>query len=294
MGTNAMGREGKTAAGRTGGTSGRTGQGGSAGRPGGMGNQGQTNAAAIGAALGSRPTETSYGAPVRYNKYGIGVALPETTTPGKPAQSWSSWKDQVDTYNKAAEKWNAGAGRSFGNLINAMSPMGLSMQAPDLNRPVTYTGGDYHLGWNPGSLAGIPGMYGSGIITGALGEKAYTALGGKNPILSGPDVPGGWDPKGASPAVPGGNPQSTPGDPQGKGDQSGMAAALIGNPVQSAPGGAPFGAQPTPPAPSPTPGMFTPKIPNHSLPKGYQSMFPNSLTEEDKKLLYAQALMGGA
>jgi hypothetical protein len=37
-------------------------------------------------------------------------------------------------------------------------------------------------------------------------------------------------------------------------------------------------------------GFFTPKLPNHTLPLDYQSMFPNSLSETDKALLYAQAL----
>jgi hypothetical protein len=36
--------------------------------------------------------------------------------------------------------------------------------------------------------------------------------------------------------------------------------------------------------------MFNPKLPNHSLPFGFNSAFPNSLSEQDKALLYANAL----
>lgn len=239
---------------------------------------------------------TSYGAPVRQNKYGVKTALPETATPGKPAQAWGSWKDQVGTYNKAAEKWNAGAGPSFGNVVNNMSPYGFSMQAPDLNRPKTYTGGDYHLGVNPAELAGgLLSMYGSGLISGPMAGKVYTAMGGQNVMLGGPDVPGGWDPKGAGAAVPN--------QAQGNGvsGAQNMAGAFSntgggGNAVAQQPGGASFGAQPTTMASAqPTPaaqGMFTPQLPNHTLPKDYASMFPNSLSEQDKALLYAKALGG--
>lgn len=233
---------------------------------------------------------TSYGAPISVNKYGIKTALPEVATPGRPAQSWGSWKDQVDKYNQAARQWNAGAGRSLANFANKVAPFGLSMEAPDLNRPATYTGGTYHMGWNPGSLAGLATgavIPGSGLITGPLGQEVYTAMGGKNQILTGPDVPAGWDPNGGAPAFSG-QQQSTPSIP-GRTESA-----------STAPGGAPFGAQPTSPqavqtaATPSTPTMFAPKLPNHSLPYGYQSAFPNSLTDEDKRLLYAQYLMGAA
>jgi hypothetical protein len=64
-----------------------------------------------------------------------------------------------------------------------------------------------------------------------------------------------------------------------------------------APGGAPFGPQTggsTTPTATQQPGLFSPKIANHSLPYGYQSAFPNSLSDEDKRLLYAQLLNTGA
>lgn len=271
-------------------------------RGGGIGNTGRgeqsrsnTRSGQQHASWGNRPT-TAYGAPGHMGKYGT-TALPETATPGKPAMSWSSWKDQVDTYNAAANKWNKSAAQiSPQNLLNNMSPYGFSMQAPELNKPKTYTGGDYHLGVNPAELAGgLLSMYGSGLISGPVAGNVYTAMGGQNVMLGGPGVPSGWDPKGATPATP--NAPNT----QGNGTPSSGNMANTGNggswggPSQvatSAPGGAPFGAQPAPTGGN-SGGFFTPQLPNHSLPKGYTSMFPNSLSEQDKALLYAQAL-GGA
>lgn len=205
------------------------------------------------------------------------------------------------TYNAAANKWNQGARqRSFANFLNAASPMGFSMEPPDIARPATFSGSDYHLGWNPGSLVGLATgavLPGSGLITGPLGQMAYTGMGGKNVMLGGPgdmgmqtwDAPGtGNQPSPTGALTPGGGQLAG----RTEGDQSGMAAALLaGGPTVSAPGGAAFGAQPTQTA---SQGMFSPKIANHSVPQGYQSMFPNSLTEEDRKLLYAKALMGAA
>lgn len=149
---------------------------------------------------------TRWGAPVVVDpKYGVKVALPATAVPGKPARAWSAWKGQMDTYNAAVQKWNASAQKpSIANLINNLEVMGVSMQAPDLNRPKTYTGGDYHLGINPaaaiGSFAGLA-MPGLGAPASSVLGAAYTLAGGKNLMLSGPSVPAGWDKKGASPAV---------------------------------------------------------------------------------------------
>lgn len=242
---------------------------------------------------------TSYGAPVLVDsKYGVKIALPEKSIPGK-AQSWSSWKDQVDKYNQAAREWN---GRTFvDRALNFAAPFGLTSVAPDLNHPKTYTGGTFHTGLNPAELGGavlgaaIPAPGASSVLSKVFG-LGYDAAGGRPVMLTGEEVPKDWDPRGAQPA----DTNKPAPNPMGglSGERTGAAGAWAGgNPVQNAPGGAPFGAQPVQggmTGGNPAPTMFTPKIANHSLPKGYESLFPGSLTEEDKKLLYAQALMGGA
>lgn len=162
--------------------------------------------------------ETSYGAPYKTGKYGT-VALPE--------DKWNAWSDQVDTYNEAANKWNAGTGRSFANFVNKSAPMGFSMQSPDFNRPSTYVDGAYHLGWNPGSLVGMATgavLPGSGFITSPLAQAAYTALGGKDLMITGGDVPKGWDPHGAAPA----NPSPGAPSPTGQGGTSGASRDSVG------------------------------------------------------------------
>lgn len=54
-------------------------------------------------------------------------------------------------------------------------------------------------------------------------------------------------------------------------------------PLQPSPSAAPFG-------PQPTQQSFMNGLPSHSVPQNYQSLFPNSLSERDKQLLYARAL----
>jgi len=231
---------------------------------------------------------TSYGAPIHTDQYGTQWA--------KNPQKWAALSDRVETYNKAARKWNAGAGPSIANAINGYAPMGFSMQAPDFARPATYTGGDYHLGVNPvglaiglGSMAAgappVPGL-------GTLASKAYNALGFHDLVLTGPDVPAGW----TGPGMPGSNtapdsPSATQAASHSFSNTGGNPmAAFPSNPVVTTPGGAPMGAQPTPPSPVPSAFPMAPKIPNHSLPQGYESLFPNSLSDADKALLYGQAL----
>lgn len=166
---------------------------------------------------------TTYGAPVRVNALGVETAL-------GPSQ-WGAWQDQVDTYNKAAQRWNASAQQpSLSNLVNNSAPMGLSMQPPDINRPATYTGGDYHLGLNPAQLAGgLLGMYGSGFVTGPIAGSLYTKAGGQNAMLSGPAAPSSWNwggPQGqGQPAAP---QQAGPnlGQQNGAGDHLQQLAAL--------------------------------------------------------------------
>ena len=211
------------------------------------------------------------------------------------------------TYNAAAHEWNAGTGRSFNNFVNAMSPMGFSMEPPDIARPQTFSGSTYHLGWNPGSLMGLATgavVPGSGLITGPMGQAAYTALGGKNPILTGPgkmgmptwDAPGTGNPKNPMGAFTPGGGQLAGAAPAHLSGNTGNGGGMGAFPQQNAPGGAAFGAQPSQQAQVPTntgnsmAAFFTPKIANHTLPQGYQSMFPNSLSAEDMALLYGKAL----
>src|SRR5690242_6601147 len=75
-----------------------------------------------GGGVPSQTEETGYGAPVRYGPFGVKTALPEKAVPGKPAQSWSSWKDQVDKYNQAAKQWNSDHIKN--NIINFGLPFG--------------------------------------------------------------------------------------------------------------------------------------------------------------------------
>lgn len=228
---------------------------------------------------------TPYGAPIHTNQYGSFAESPKT---------WDTTKQKVDTYNTAAQKWNASANTpSLANLVNNMAPGGFSMQAPDYNHPKTYVGGDYHLGLNPAALAGgMLGMYGSGMVTGPLLGKAYTQFGGQNVMLGGGKVPDSWaNPTGPMTGPPGSSPTQT------AGTFGNTGGGLPGFPMTPA---TPFGQQPTPtglprPQPPVSPGQpaFPGGVPNHSLPQGYDSLFPNSLTAQDKALLYGKALTGG-
>lgn len=173
---------------------------GSSGRPGGAGNVGQTNSA---------PAKTTdYGSPIHTSTGPVYGGIQATQDPAH----WQATVNRVGDYNKAAEAWNKSAQQpSLSNLLNSYAPMGLSMQAPNLNRPVTFAGGDYHLGWNPGSLLGLAGgtIPGASIPLGAMGQGLYTAMGGQNPILGGPGAPANqpnWG-NGATAALPGDNVQ---------------------------------------------------------------------------------------
>ncbi len=128
---------------------------------------------------------TSYGAPTHTNKYGVTVA--------RSPETWSALNDQVGAYNQAADRWNRGAGRSFGNFVNRSQPFGFSMEAPDFARPATYVGGDYHLGVNPAKFVGsLLGPWGSSLVLGPAAGKIYTELGGQDVMLGGGDVPDTW------------------------------------------------------------------------------------------------------
>lgn len=109
------------------------------------------------------------------------------------------------------------------------------------------------------------------------------------------NTPGGYD-MGKSFADLGGTGGGIgPGGPTsqmaGKPTQSNPMLAAFQGPQAQAPGGAAFGAQPK--APVQSPAMFSPNLPNHTLPQGFASAFPNSLSPADKALLYANALRTG-
>ncbi len=242
------------------------------------------------ASMGAFPgATTSYGAPIHTATGPVYGGISAAKSPA----AWSALNDQVDTYNKAAREYNARTPTD--RVLNAFAPFGLTSVPPSFDRPSTYTGGTFHTGINPvGALAGIAGMAApvplAGTLLGLGAGAAYSAAGGNDAVLTGPPVPDSW--KINMPHVPD-KPAPSPalGNPTNGG--GGMSA------FPSTPGGASFGAQPTA---TPTPqtsgdqmsAFFSPKIPNHSLPQGYQSMFPNSLSDADKALLYAQYLQGGA
>ncbi len=224
--------DGSSRAGETGRSGGA--RSGSAGRPGGMGTQ--------------RSVFTSQDGLSK----GITVAVgPELAN--KNAQ-------RAATYNAAAKTWNDSAQqRSLENFINALSPMGFSMEPPDLARSKTFADSTYHLGWNPGSLAGLTGLAlpGSGLITGPLGQAAYTALGGKNVILGGSGDMGmpTWDaPGNETPASPGG--ALTPGGGQlaDRGGGSSLLPTINGSPGH-VPVTPPNPGSQLPPISAPTPQM---------------------------------------
>ncbi len=199
---------------------------------------------------------TSYGAPVHTTTgqtYG-GMQI------AKSPAAWSALNDQVNTYNDAARKWNAGAGPSVGNFINNMSPGGFQMEPPSFNRPSTYVGGDYHTSWNPGSLLGIAGAMvpGGGMLTGALGEKLYSGFGGQNAMIGGGQVPGNWGLNGGGgypggQMAQGGNTPSSQQNAQGRqnsaGDHLQQLAALNSNIAGNA--GAPVNSGTAPAAQTP-------------------------------------------
>lgn len=177
---------------------------------------------------------------------------------------------------------------------------GVGLQQPNINRPSTYANGLSHTGVDPlGAALGVAGMaFPPAIAAGKLYSLGKLATG-----YDGPEITIG----NASPAAPqpgqGFNYSGTgPQGHYGPGTSAPGQTGALGNPTQGGSmgtpamplGGAPFGAQPSAPAlgapAAPASGMTG--IANHSLPYGYNSMFPNSLTDQDKALLYAKALGG--
>src|SRR4051812_6347609 len=86
--------------------------GGSSGRPGGVGSVGQVN---------SKPTTTSYGAPIHYDNSSNPVSGGMTFA-ASPALNQKNVA-RTNMYNDAARAWNESASkRSLGNFVNALSP----------------------------------------------------------------------------------------------------------------------------------------------------------------------------
>lgn len=200
----------------------------------------------------------------------------------------------LETALSLASANNAYNNRSLGwKVADAVLGPFLDVKKPTLGQPQSYSGGTFHTATNPGGVLGSAASVLSGVpMLGFLGSSAYTAAhlpevyhGG-----TGPQYADGNNWGGASGTFDS-SPQG-PGGPQGQGNQNGGQGLSA---FPSIPGGASFGAQPTqptqpaqPPKPSPVASAFG--IPNHSLPQGYASMFPDSLTDRDKQLLYAKAL----
>lgn len=178
---------------------------------------------------------------------------------------------------------------------------GFGLQQPNINKPATYANGLAHTSFNPAQVAGTVlggafGVPGVGTIAGGL----YDMAGGPHPVIGSgkPGIPGG-EIHDFSGGVPGG---------QSPGGQNTGGNPMLAFGGGSTPGGATFGQQPnigvarppqppvmTPPGQPGQPGQppfFTPQLPNHTVPQGYQSAFP--LSDRDKALLYSKALTGAA
>jgi hypothetical protein len=225
-----------------------------------MGNQGQTNRANI---MGRDPSAGRPG--------GVGYTAPPETQ-----------KRMADYYAGQKEYENRGFGHK---LLDFLGGPFYNENEPAYGNPDTFHGGSYHTSTNPLGVAGsilgslVPG---GGTVLGAIGNQigpeAYhhpasdTQIAGYGMNVGGP---------------PNQNPTQTGQSPIGgnTGSANPMAQALM------APSGASFGAQPAA-QPGMQPQSPFGKIPNHTLPQGYESLFPNSLTAEDKALLYGKALMG--
>jgi len=240
-----------------------------------------------GTAGGSGPNATAGNQYAGY-KGPVGTRAPTAAAPGSYGLSGAETRQ----YNSAkSEYMNRGIGK---RIVDFFSPV--KSVNPQINQPASYAAGQYHHGFNPVGLAvGMAAPYGTGTVLGPAAGAAFTAMGGHDVVLTGPG-------SGFSTSYPDGGPgynsqtgyagPHQPGaDPMGHADQSGSPMGAF----PSTP--APFGAQPAAPAvpgaqPSGMPAFpVQPKVPNHTLPQGYQSLFPTSLSDADKALLYGKALM---
>lgn len=213
-------------------------------------------------------------------------------------------RQQTDYNNAADNMQNRGFTGWLGDRALDMIP-GFHQVTPQWNKPATYANGIYHDAWSPVSaalsLAGTASpVPAGGLAMSQIGDAATSAFNLPDYKFGG----GGWNPSTANPIEKAFGPAT---NPYGPADQT--KSPQLGNPTQGggmaafpttqAPGGAPFGPQPGAPSPgtpqgtpNPMAAFFNPKVANHSLPQGYQSLFPNSLSDADKALLYGKALAG--
>src|SRR5688572_13567150 len=131
----------------------------------------------------------------------------------KNGKKYSTGNDDY-AYNSAIDKYNQRSWVDKG--LNALAPFGLGSEQPDYSRPATYAGGDFHTGINPAAAAasvlGMLGPPGTGTLAAPLAGRIYNALGGKNPVLTGPDTVYADDGTGGT---------VRPGTPQAQRSQSG-------------------------------------------------------------------------
>lgn len=223
----------------------------------------------------------------------IGTNAPNTSiAPGGYGLS----SDEKRQYEGAKTEY---ANRSFGKRVfDFFSPV--KSVDPQINQPSSYAGGKYHHGFNPAGLIGgaVAGALvpGAGMVAGPALSSIWNGSGMHDVVLTGPgygfskSYPDGGPGYNSSTGY-GGPSSSSPNGPnaQNTGNAPGLTA-FPGTP-KPVPSGAPFGPDTgAVTQPNPMSAFFKPKLPNHSLPPGYSSMFPGSLSPEDMGMLYAQAL----
>lgn len=183
----------------------------------------------------------------------------------KNGKKFSTGNDDL-AYNASRDEWGQ---RTWDDkVLNALAPFGLGAEEPDYNRPATYSGGKFHTGINPAAAAasvlGMLGPPGTGTLAAPVAGGIYNALGGKNPVLTGPDTvyaddgTGGMARPGVSqPAGPMAGP-SAQGMRGGSTGTGGMQPRLMPS-LGLIPG--PMQQQPAIPGPATPPQIFPPAPP---------------------------------
>lgn len=225
---------------------------------------------------------------------------------GKGGVAQGNYATKDDAYNDYARAVGGFATRgTLGKVADFMAGPFFDQNEPMAGNPRSFSGGTFHTSSNPaGAIAAMAGLASGVPMVGSIVGKGYQMAGGpmawhggyeQPDIRTGPlgNAPAGYDMGGSFGDLnrPGASP-GAPGQPGRPGSSDGNRMAGFGSQVATAPGGAPMGAQPAAPA-SPM-QAFAGAVPNHSLPQGYTSLFPNSLTPADKAALYARALGGMA
>lgn len=236
------------------------------------------------------------------------ISAPSIPGGGVAQGNYSSQDNAYNDYSGAVGDY---ATRNFGNrLADFLGGSFYNENEPMAGNPRSFSGGKFHSSSNPGGvLAGLVAPYGSGLIAGPVGSAIYNKAGlpevwhgglDQPDVRTGPfgNAPAGTDlgktfaDMGGLNGAPGANPGQ--GAPRSGGysntGNGGNAMAAFQGPTATAPGGAAFGPQPSAPQQDPMSAFFRPRVPNHSVPQGYQSAFPNSLSPEDMALLYGKAL----